>query len=213
MPRELPIGEDHIQCPINPYGASKLVIEDALRWYGEAYGLRSAALRYFNAAGADPDGELGECHDPETHLIPRVIAAAQGTIAGVQVFGTDYETQDGTAVRDYVHVSDLARAHVKAVDALLHGAQTMRLNLATGQGHSVREVIAAVAANSARAVPVIEKSRRAGDPAAFVAAPGRAAALLGWKARQSDLPTIVRTAWSWHERLRTGANAALEMTG
>lgn len=199
VPTELPIAEDHPQDPINPYGASKRFVEDVLRWYGEAYGLRSATLRYFNAAGADPDGEIGESHDPETHLIPLVIAAAQGTIPHVQIFGTDYDTRDGTAVRDYVHVSDLADAHVRAMNALIDGASSMRLNLGTGRGHSIREVIAAVTKVSGRPIPVREAPRRAGDPAALVAAPGRAAAVLGWKPEHSSLSTIVETAWRWHE--------------
>src|SRR5829696_8717635 len=199
VPKKLPIIEDQLQQPINPYGASKLFVENILHWYGQAYGLRSATLRYFNAAGADPDGELGESHNPETHLIPLIIAAAQGKNAHVKVFGTDYDTPDGTAVRDYVHVTDLADAHVRAIDALQSDSD-IRLNLGTGRGQSIREVIAAVSAVSGRAVPVVEAPRRPGDPAALVAAPGRAEAVLGWRPNYSDLHTIVETAWSWHER-------------
>jgi UDP-arabinose 4-epimerase len=202
VPDELPVAEEHPQNPINPYGASKRFVEDVLRWYGEAYGLGSATLRYFNAAGADPEGDIGESHDPETHLIPIVIAAAQGALPHVQILGTDYGTPDGTAVRDYVHVSDLADAHVSALDALIEGAPSMRLNLGTGRGHSIREVIAAVGEVSGRPIPVIEAPRRNGDPAALVAAPGRAQAVLGWKPRRSDLSAIVETAWRWHERSR-----------
>jgi UDP-glucose-4-epimerase GalE len=202
VPSELPVPEEHPQDPINPYGASKRFVEDVLRWYGEAYGLRSATLRYFNAAGADPQIEIGESHDPETHLIPLAIAAAQGALPHVQIFGTDYGTPDGTAVRDYVHVSDLADAHVRALDALIEGAPSMRLNLGTGRGHSIREVIAAVGEVSGRPIPVIEAPRRVGDPAALVAAPGRAQSVLGWKPRLSNLLTITETAWRWHERPR-----------
>jgi UDP-arabinose 4-epimerase len=205
VPNELPVTEDHPQDPINPYGASKRFVEDVLRWYGEACGLRSATLRYFNAAGADPEGEIGESHDPETHLIPLVIAAARGALPHVQIFGTDYDTPDGTAVRDYIHVNDLADAHVRAMNALIQGAPSMRLNLGTGDGHSIREVITAVGEVSGRPIPVIEAPRRGGDPAALVAAPGRAQAVLRWKPRRSDLTTIVETAWHWHERSRVQA--------
>jgi len=155
-------------------------------------------LRYFNAAGADPDGELGEDHTPETHLIPLVIAAAQGVNAAVEIFGTDYDTDDGTAVRDYIHVCDLAAAHVRAVDHLLAGKPSVSVNLGTGRGYSIRDVITAVEAVGGSPVPVIHGSRRAGDPAALVANPQRAQATLHWTPQMSDLHTIVRTAWDWH---------------
>jgi UDP-arabinose 4-epimerase len=199
-PVELPITEDHGQQPINPYGASKLFVENVLRWYADAYGLRYTALRYFNAAGADPEGELGEDHTPETHLIPLVIAAAQGKIPHIEIFGTDYDTADGTAIRDYIHVSDLADAHVKALTRLVSGAPNLSLNLGTGRGHSIREVIAAVEAVSGKRVPALEGPRRPGDPAALVAGAARAEEALGWKPQLSDLPTIVESAWRWHER-------------
>jgi UDP-arabinose 4-epimerase len=210
VPRRLPIAEDHPQHPINPYGASKLFVENILSWYERAYGLRYTNLRYFNAAGADPDGEIGEDHSPETHLIPLVIAAAQGRNAAIEIFGTDYDTADGTAVRDYVHVCDLAAAHVKALDRLLAGAASASINLGTGRGHSIRDVILAVEAVSRRAVPVIEAGRRPGDPPALIADPQLGQSLLGWKPLKSDLPTIVATAWAWHERqdlapVRSGA--------
>jgi UDP-glucose 4-epimerase len=176
------------------------MVEEVLRWYGQAYSLRYAILRYFNAAGADLDGELGECHDPETHLIPLVIAAAQGKISNVQIFGTDYPTKDGTAVRDYIHVSDLAEAHVRALDGLLSGAPNAKLNLGTGNGVSIREVISAVEQVSGRLVPTVEAPRRVGDPAELVAEPGEAERLLHWKPLFSDLHTIVQSAWLWHER-------------
>jgi len=199
-PRTLPIDEDHPQHPVNPYGESKLFVERALARFGAAHELRYAALRYFNAAGADAEGELGEDHEPETHLIPLVIAAAQGRRPHVSVFGTDYPTADGTAVRDYVHVSDLAIAHVSALRHLLAGGESLRLNLGTGQGHSVREVIRMVEAVGGREVPVREAPRRPGDPPELVAASGRAREVLGWSPRHSDLRNIVATAWQWHAR-------------
>jgi UDP-arabinose 4-epimerase len=199
IPDQLPIKEDHPQQPINPYGASKLMIENVLRWYGSAYGLRSTILRYFNAAGADPQGEIGEDHSPETHLIPLVIAAAQRKIPAVEIFGSDYDTKDGTAVRDYIHVMDLAEAHLRAVSRLWQGEPGDRVNLGTGRGHTIREVISAVEAVSGRSVPYREEPRRAGDPAALVADPTRAEAVLGWRPRLSELRSIVETAWRWHE--------------
>ena len=198
IPQHLPITEDHPQAPINPYGATKLFVEQILPWYERAYRMRHVSLRYFNAAGADPDGELGEDHTPETHLIPLVIAAAQGVNAAVEIFGTDYDTDDGTAVRDYVHVCDLAAAHVRAVKHLLVGAPSVSVNLGTGRGYSIRDVITAVEAVGGSPVPVIHCARRAGDPAALVADPRRAQATLHWVPQMSDLHTIVRTAWDWH---------------
>ena len=200
MPEILPIGEDHPQRPVNPYGESKLFIERALRWYETAHGLKSVSLRYFNAAGADPDGEIGEDHDPETHLIPLVIQTALGQRTHVDIYGTDYPTPDGTAFRDYIHVSDLATAHVAALDYLADGNPSVALNLGTGHGHSVREIIAQVERQSGRPVPARETPRRLGDPHMLVAARGAAGELLGWHPRQSDLATMVRTAWRWHER-------------
>jgi UDP-arabinose 4-epimerase len=199
IPRELPIAEDHPQNPINPYGASKLFVENILNWYEQAYRLRYTNLRYFNAAGADPDDEIGEDHTPETHLIPLVIAAAQGRNSAAEVFGTDYDTADGTAVRDYVHVCDLATAHVKALDRLLAGGTSASVNLGTGRGHSIRDVISAVEAVSRRTVPVVEGRRRSGDPPALIANPQLGQSVLGWKPLKSDLRTIVQTAWAWHQ--------------
>jgi UDP-arabinose 4-epimerase len=199
-PHTLPIDESHPQNPISPYGASKLFVENILHWYQRAYGMRYMSLRYFNAAGADPDGDIGEDHSPETHLIPLVIAAAQGGNSAIQIYGTDYETCDGTAVRDYVHVCDLATAHVKALNRLLMGGESASINLGTGGGHSIREVISAVEVVSRRAIPVVEGSRRAGDPPIIVADPQLGQSLLGWRPQLSDLPTIVRTAWEWHCR-------------
>jgi UDP-glucose-4-epimerase GalE len=197
-PEKVPMDEATPQRPINPYGESKLMIERALFWYGEAYGISSVSLRYFNAAGADPDCETGEAHDPETHLIPLVLDAAAGRRPLVDVFGTDYPTPDGTAIRDYIHVADLAEAHVKAIEYLEAGGATTALNLGTGSGHTVKEVIAAVERVTGKKVPRREVGRRPGDPAALVADARRAAAALGWRPRMSDLDTIVATAWAWH---------------
>jgi UDP-arabinose 4-epimerase len=204
VPRGLPIAEGHPQSPISPYGASKLFVENVLNWYERAYGLRYMNLRYFNAAGADPDGEIGEDHTPETHLIPLVIATAQRHNPFFALFGTDYDTPDGTAVRDYVHVCDLASAHVKALDRLLAEGASASVNLGTGRGHSIRDVISAVEAISRRCVPVSESPRRTGDPPALIANSQLAWALLGWRPRKSDLLTIVRTAWDWHQKRLPG---------
>lgn len=208
VPREVPIPEDHAQQPINPYGESKLFIEKALHWHDVAHGVRYAALRYFNAAGADPDGEIGEDHEPETHLLPLAIEAALGKRERLEIFGTDYPTPDGTAIRDYIHVTDLATAHVKALGQLLAGGSSMKLNLGTGSGHSVREVVEAVARVARRPVPVRESPRRPGDPPSLVAAPSRAGEVLDWRPQYSDLATIVATAWRWHERQLPQGSAA-----
>jgi UDP-arabinose 4-epimerase len=199
-PVRVPIDEAHPQTPVNPYGESKLMVEKMLRWYGDAYGLRWIALRYFNAAGADPDGEIGEDHDPESHVIPLVIGAARGTRPPVRIFGTDYPTPDGTAVRDYVHVMDLADAHLRALDRLGKGTPSQAINLGTGHGHSVRAIVDTVARVAGRTVPAVESARRPGDPPELVAAPARAREVLGWTCRYADLETIVRHAWAWHER-------------
>lgn len=198
MPQSVPMSEAHPQQPINPYGESKLFIERMLHWYGVAHGIRSVALRYFNAAGADPEGKLGEDHDPETHLIPLAIYAALGKRAHLDVFGSDYPTPDGTAVRDYIHVADLATAHERALHYLQHGGDSTALNLGTGKGHSVREVIAMVERVSGCKVPTREAPRRAGDPPELVAAPAKAMQTLGWQPRHSELETIITTAWNWH---------------
>jgi len=198
-PTLVPIDESHPQNPVNPYGETKLAIEHALHWYQRAYGLRFAALRYFNAAGADPDGELGEDHDPETHLIPLAIEAARGG-KHLEIFGTDYPTPDGTAVRDYIHVQDLADAHVAALAKLGDGASRLFVNLGTGRGHSVREVIAAVEKVSGMKVAARESGRRAGDPPELVADARLAAEVLGWQARLPAIETIVAHAWRWRQK-------------
>jgi UDP-arabinose 4-epimerase len=200
IPAAVPISEKQPQFPVNPYGESKRFIERTLWWYGEAYGLKSASLRYFNAAGADPEGELGEDHDPETHLIPLVTQAALGMRPHVEIFGTDYPTPDGTAVRDYIHVADLAEAHVLALRHLMDGGENIAVNLGTGRGYSIREVIAAVSRRSGRSVPAREAARRPGDPPVLVADATQAEQVLDWQPRHSDLDTIVDTALSWQAR-------------
>lgn len=204
VPDTVPIAEDHPQRPVNPYGEAKLFIERALHWHGVAHGLRWMALRYFNAAGADPDGEIGEDHDPETHLIPLAIETALGRRRELQVMGTDYPTRDGTAIRDYIHVTDLADAHVRALRHLEANGASCALNLGTGRGYSVREVIAMVERVGGRPVNARNAPRRAGDPPALVAAPGRARELLGWEPRWSTLETIVQTAYRWHRARAPG---------
>lgn len=200
VPEKALIDEGHPQRPINAYGASKLMVERMLADFDAAHGLRSIALRYFNAAGADPDAEIGENHDPETHLIPLAIQTALGQRDELTVFGSNYETPDGTCVRDYVHVTDLAEAHVIALRVLIDGAGTTAYNLGIGRGHSVQEVVGAVSRIAGRKFPVKNGPRRPGDPARLVADPSRAAAELGWRARITDLDEIVRTAWRWHQR-------------
>jgi UDP-glucose-4-epimerase GalE len=198
-PVRLPLDESHPQNPVNPYGDSKLFIEKALRWYGLAYGLRWVSLRYFNAAGADVEGEIGEAHDPEPHLIPLVIQATMGERPEVGILGTDYATPDGTAIRDYIHVEDLAQAHILAIKHLANGGESGAFNLGTGRGYSVREIIAAVEKHSGRKVPAREKGRRAGDPERLVAGAERASHVLGWRPVH-DLDSIVATAWAWEIR-------------
>ena len=196
-PIETPIAETHPQNPINSYGESKLAVERALPHFERAYGIHSMALRYFNASGDDPDGEIGEDHSPEIHIIPRAIEAATGG-RGLQVFGDDYPTPDGTCLRDYIHVTDLADAHVKALEASVETGASGAYNLGTGRPHSVREIIAAVERITGRAVPWTLAPRRAGDPAILYAAPHKAQAELHWTPQYADLDAIVSTAWNWH---------------
>ena len=197
-PQIVPIPESHPSLPVNPYGETKLCMERAMKWYGLAYGLRWIALRYFNASGADPEGEIGEQHHPETHLIPLVIQAALGERPAVQVYGTDYPTPDGTAIRDYIHVSDLAEAHVRALRHLLEGRESGALNLGTGEGNSVRAIIHAVGKLCDGRVPFLDGPRRAGDPPVLVADPSKARTLLHWEPTNSGLDAIVSSAWKWH---------------
>jgi UDP-glucose-4-epimerase GalE len=201
LPPITPIREVTPQSPINAYGESKLAFERSLKWFRETYGIEYLALRYFNAAGADSSGEFGEDHDPETHLIPLVLAAAAGRRPHIQVFGTDYPTPDGTCIRDYIHVSDLAEAHVVGLQRLIrHEVESQPLNLGTGTGHSVREVLETARRVTGRNIPIHETERRPGDPPVLVAAVDAARKVLNWEARQSGLEEIVATAWRWHQR-------------
>jgi len=204
-PTRTPIDETHPTAPLSPYAQTKLDCENALRWFGLAYGLQWIALRYFNAAGADPQGEIGEDHDPETRLVPRAILAAMAKGPPLQVFGSDYDTEDGTAIRDYIHVSDVAEAHVLALKRLEHGLTAQVLNLGTGRGLSVRQVVDAIAVVAGRPVPLQPAARRGGDPARVVADATRARSMLQWSPRYSSIETIVQTAWHWHQRRLTGA--------
>ena len=197
-PRVQPIPEDHPLEPINPYGATKSMVEHILGDFDRAHGLRFVTLRYFNAAGADPDGALGEMHEPETHLIPNILLAALGKRPALGVFGTDFPTPDGTAVRDYVHVSDLAAAHVLALRHLIAGGASEAVNLGTNRGYSVLEVIEAAEKVVGRKVPVEVLPRREGDVPMLLASREKARRLFGWEPKISDIGTIVRTAWDWH---------------
>jgi UDP-glucose-4-epimerase GalE len=201
-PAKVPIEESTPRQPVNPYGVSKLFFEQALESYDRAYGFRFASLRYFNAAGADESGEIGELHEPETHLIPLALSAAAGIGPELQVFGSDYPTPDGTCVRDYVHVNDLASAHLKALDHLAAGKDSFAVNVGTGTGASVQEVITAVEEATGRRVPRKIVPRRPGDPPILVANPAKAQALLQWKATRG-LREVVATGWNWMERQRT----------
>jgi len=196
LPEEVPIRESEPRRPVNPYGASKLFFENALEAYAVAYGLRFVSLRYFNAAGADESGDIGELHDPETHLVPRILQAAVGRLPEIEIFGADYPTPDGTCIRDYIHVNDLAEAHALGLDYLAVGGAPVALNLGTGAGHSVNEVIAAVEKTVGRRIPQKIGPRRPGDPPVLVADPSKAQAVLRWKAVR-QLPEIVSTAWQW----------------
>jgi UDP-glucose-4-epimerase GalE len=198
VPKEVPIPENHPQHPINPYGRSKLMMEQIIQDYGSAYGISYAILRYFNAAGADPEGQIGEDHDPETHLIPILLQTVLGQRSHTDVYGTDYDTPDGTAIRDYIHVSDLARAHVLALKYLAESRQSLCINLGTGQGASVMEVIQAVQQVTGKPVTYRTVGRRPGDPPVLVAKPERADSLLGWKPDFSDIRATISTAWNWH---------------
>lgn len=197
-PERMPINEDERLDPINPYGFTKLACERMMDDFERAYGLKSVRLRYFNAAGADPAAEIGERHDPETHLIPLILEAASGSRPDIRVFGLDYPTPDGTALRDYVHVCDLAHGHVLAANHLLNNGKTLALNLGSGRGGSVRQVIEIVRTITGREVVARDGPRRPGDPAHLVADPTKAREILGWTPERSDLATIVADAWRWH---------------
>ena len=202
VPESVPISESAHLNPINPYGASKVIAERMLADYGAAYGLKSVALRYFNAAGADPGSEIGEDHDPETHLIPLALEAAIGARPDVTIYGNDYDTKDGTCIRDFVHVGDIAKAHVLALTKLQTGPLRPAYNLGAGHGVSVREVIDTVGAITGREITVATGPRRVGDPPVLLADPRRANDELDWKPEYPDIGDMIESAWSWHVRLR-----------
>ena len=197
-PQHVPIEESHPKNPTNPYGESKLMFENILKWYDTAYGTRSISLRYFNASGSDPDGTIGENHSPEEHLIPIVLQAALGQRESVSVFGTDWDTPDGTCIRDYIHVVDLADAHVRALHALENGAETTVYNLGNGDGHSVKQVIEIAGEVVGQPIRWVAAGRRPGDPARLVAGSERIKSELGWQPKYADLRTIIAHAWRWH---------------
>jgi len=198
-PVEIPIKEDHPCNPTNPYGATKVAVEQLLKNCDYAYGLKSISLRYFNAAGADESCEIGERHEPETHLIPLILKAASGDREDIRIFGTDYATHDGTCIRDYVHVSDLTQAHLLALEALLSGKKSSVYNLGNSKGYSVREVIELAGRITGKTIRTVESERRPGDPAKLVAASDKIRQELGWKPKYEDLETIIKTAWNWHK--------------
>jgi len=198
-PIEIPITEKHPQNPVNPYGRTKLMVEQMLADFHHAYGLKHTCLRYFNAAGADPECEIGEDHRPETHLIPLILQAALGKKEAINIFGDDYPTPDGTCIRDYIHVYDLAQAHLLALEKLLNGFTKGQYNLGNGEGHSVKEVIKKASKITGQAIPVKITGRRPGDPAVLIGSSKRAIEALGWKPQFADIETIIETAWKWHK--------------
>jgi UDP-glucose 4-epimerase len=200
VPTTVPIPEDHPQDPINPYGATKLMIERVLKDFNAAYNFKSVCFRYFNAAGADPEGRLGEDHNPETHILPLVLLTALGKRESVSIFGTDYPTPDGTCVRDYIHVTDLAQAHVLGLEYLLNGGEATIFNLGNGNGFSVREVIETARQITGREIQAIECDRRPGDPPALVGSSDRAREILGWNPQYANLSQIISHAWNWHQK-------------
>lgn len=199
-PEYVPIDEMHPKVPINPYGRTKLMVEQMLEDYDRAYGIKSVCLRYFNAAGADPENRIGERHEPETHLIPLVLQAASGRRQVITVFGSDYDTPDGTCIRDYIHVDDLCDAHTLALNYLIDGGKSTAFNLGNGDGYSIREVIKAAEKVSGRSVNVINGERREGDPARLIADSKKIISQLGWKPQYADLETIVKHAWQWEKK-------------
>ena len=199
LPESTPITEDHPQRPVNPYGASKLMVERILRDFDAAYGLRSVVFRYFNAAGADPSGVIGECHDPETHLIPLALQVAAGSRESLEIYGTDYPTADGTCVRDYIHVNDLGQAHLLGLQHLEADKPSEVFNLGNGNGFSVKEVLATAERVTGRKIAAKYAPRRAGDPHALVGGAAKAKRVLGWKPQFESLESIIDTAWRWHK--------------
>jgi UDP-glucose 4-epimerase len=198
-PLEIPITEAHPRNPINPYGRTKLMVEQMLEDFNQAYRLRSVSLRYFNAAGADPEGELGEDHRPETHLIPLVLQTALGHREAIEVFGDDYPTRDGTCIRDYIHIDDLAQAHLLALEKLMDGLPGGQYNLGNDNGYSVAEVIEVARKITGKSIPETVGKRRSGDPAVLISSSKKTLEDLGWKPRFADLETIMETAWKWHK--------------
>lgn len=203
-PKEVPIKEDHLTCPTNVYGRSKLHFEKMLADYDRAYGLKYISLRYFNAAGADASGEIGEDHNPESHLIPIVLQKVLGQREKLEIFGTDYNTSDGTCIRDYIHVNDLADAHILAIEALAQGKESSIYNLGNGKGYSVREVINTASMVIGEKIEAIEKDRRPGDPAVLIASSEKIMQELNWQPKFPDLKTIIETAWRWHQAYPEG---------
>ena len=203
-PQYVPMDEKHPQNPINPYGQSKLMLEKVIMDYEKAYGIKYVFLRYFNASGAAEDGEIGEDHTPETHLIPLVLEAALGLRKSITVFGTDYDTPDGSCIRDYIHVADLAEAHRLALDYLIEGNPSIACNLGTGRGYSVKEVIQLAEEVTGLKVPIEYGERRAGDPPILVAKPDLAREKLGWEASYKELKDVIRSAWAWHNNAKKG---------
>lgn len=199
-PKTIPIPEEHPQNPINPYGMSKLMVEKLLADFDTAYGLKSVCFRYFNAAGADPEGRLGEDHSPETHLIPLILLTALGKRESISIFGTDYPTADGTCIRDYIHVSDLALAHVQGLEYLLADNQSQVFNLGNGNGFSVREIIEAARQITGKKIEVVESDRRAGDPPVLVGSSAKARKILSWQPQYPDIQDIIAHAWHWHQQ-------------
>jgi len=201
-PVEIPITENHPQNPINPYGKGKLIVETVLKDYSDAYGLKYASLRYFNAAGADPDGEVGELHDPETHLIPLILDVASGKREDIKIFGTDYDTPDGTCIRDYIHVTDLAEAHILALEYLQNGGKSDFFNLGNGNGFSVKEVIETARKVTGKNIKAAEADRRPGDPPILVGSSDKAKRTLNWNPKYDKLSKIIETAWNWHKNIK-----------
>ena len=208
VPEQIPISEDQPQQPINPYGMTKLMVEHILDDFDRAYDLRSVRFRYFNAAGADPLGRLGEDHMPETHLIPLVLLTALGKRESISIYGTDYDTPDGTCIRDYIHVADLAQAHILGLKYLLNGGKTEVFNLGNAQGFSIQEVIEAARVVTDRPIPAVLADRRPGDPPILVGSGEKAKQVLGWNPQYADLETILKHAWQWHQKRHEGLGAA-----
>ena len=205
-PENIPILESDRTCPTNPYGETKLAMEKMFKWTAEAHGLRYVSLRYFNACGADESGTIGEAHNPESHLIPLILQVPNGKRETISIYGTDYETPDGTCIRDYIHVTDLAQAHILAVKYLANGGKSDIFNLGNGVGYSVREVIETARKVTGHPIPATETSRRAGDPARLVASSEKAKSVLGWKPVHDSLEEIIASAWNWHKNHPNGYN-------